>query len=145
MHNVRPIAIMKTRLLAGLLLLFSCLTTWAWFAPSITQEKVDKIRIGQTTEADLVHIFGAPTTRFVDLRRRIEINWFRSEPMPVGGYVPLIGQFFGGLRIDAQQLHVLLSPDGRVVHYEVNDSLQTLKARTQTLTVTTSRRTSYMK
>ncbi len=136
---------MKTKILAAIFLLLSCLTTWAWYGHPITQEKIDQIRIGQTTEADLVHLFGAPTTRFVDLRQETEINWFRSQPIPAGGYVPLIGQFLGGLHVDSQQLYVLLGPDGRVLHYEVNNSLGTLKARGEALTATTSRRTSYMK
>lgn len=144
MHNAWPVA-MKTKILLSVFLLSSCLTTWAWFPPSITQEKIDQIRVGQTTEADLVHLFGAPTTRFVDLSHHTALDWFRSVPMPVGGYLPLIGELFGGLKVDAQQLYVLLSPDGHVLHYEVNNSLETLKARGEALTVTTSRHTSYAK
>jgi hypothetical protein len=73
---------MKTKILLSVFLLSSCLTTWAWFPPSITQEKIDQIRVGQTTEADLVHLFGAPTTRFVDLSHHTALDWFRSVPMP---------------------------------------------------------------
>jgi hypothetical protein len=32
--------------------------------------------------------------------------------MPIGGYLPLIGELCGGLHVDAQQLTVLLTPDG---------------------------------
>jgi hypothetical protein len=126
---------MKTKILVSAILLSSCLTSWAWFPPSITQKNIDQIRIGQSTEADLVHLFGAPTTRFVDLNHQTALDWFRSVPMPWSGYLPLIGQFLGGLNVDAQQLYVLLSPDGRVLHYEVNNSAHTLKARTQSRTV----------
>jgi len=136
---------MRTKILVSVFLLLSCLTTWAWYGHPITQEKVDQIRIGQTTEADLVHLFGAPTTRFVDLRHDTALDWFRSQPMPAGAYLPFVGELFGGLHVDAQQLYVLLSPGGRVLHYEVHSSLGTLKARGETLTVTTSRRTSYTK
>src|SRR6476619_3996521 len=122
MHNAWIVA-MKTKILLSVFLLSS----------------------GLTTEADLVHLFGAPTTRFVDLSHHTALDWFRSVPMPVGGYLPLIGELFGGLKVDSQQLYVLLSRDGRVLHYEVNNSLETLKARGEALTVTTSRHTSYAK
>ena len=81
---------MKTKLLVSLILISSCLTTWAWFDPSITQGKVDQIRIGQTTEADLVHFFGRPSTRQVDLRHHVTLDFMRSVPMPWQGYTPFI-------------------------------------------------------
>ena len=136
---------MKTKILVVALLLSSCLTSWAWFPRSITQQKVDQIRIGQTTETDLLHLFGTPTTRFVDLRHLTSLDWFRSVPMPVTGYLPLIGQFLGGLNVEAQQLSVVLGPDGRVLRYEVHSSKDRLHARTQAVTTTTVRETQYSK
>jgi hypothetical protein len=117
---------MKTKLFAvAILLVASCLTTWA-YPPMITQAKLNQIRIGQTTEADLVALFGTPTTRMVDIRRQVEVDWFRTKPMPAAGYVPLIGSFIGGLDIEAQQLHVLLSPAGRVLRFEARSSKNNL-------------------
>jgi hypothetical protein len=130
---------MKTKLLVSVILLCSCLTTWAWFDPSITQDKVDRIQIGQTTEADLIHLFGYPTTRHVDLRHHITLDFFRSVPMPWQGYIPLIGSFIGGLDLDGQELWVELTPDGRVLRYMVYSSRNSVKART---TVTTRTRVS---
>ncbi len=119
---------MKIKSLVTAILLSTCLTSWAWFPKSISQAGINQIRLGQTTEADLVQLFGPPTTRFVDLRNGIALDWFRSVPMPAAGYLPVIGQFLGGLDVEAQQLTVDLTPDGRVIRYEVHSSKKTLKA-----------------
>ncbi len=135
---------MKTKFLVCALLLSSCLTTWAWFPPRITQAKINQIQIGQTTEAELVHLFGTPTTRTTDLAQYITIDWLRSVPAPIQSYIPLIGSFLGGMNIDAQELYVVLSPGGRVVHYEVHSSRNSLHTAGQSTTTTVSR-TSYSK
>ena len=115
---------MKTKIAIAGILISSCLTSWAWFPPSITQEKLNQIKVGVTTEADLVHLFGPPSTRFIDLKQQVADDWFRSVPMPIGGYLPLIGELCGGLHVDAQQLTVLLTPDGRVIRFEAHSSRQ---------------------
>ena len=125
----------KTRIAVAALLISSCLTSWAWFPPSITKKKLEQIKIGVTTEADLVHLFGPPTTRFVDLSHRVADDWFRSVPMPWSGYLPLIGQFCGGLDVDAQQLSVLLTPDGRVIKFEAHSSKSNRQLEQQTAKV----------
>lgn len=134
---------MKTKFLVCALLLSSCLTSWARFPPRITQAMINQIHIGQTTESELVHLFGTPTTRSTDLANRITVDWFRSVPAPIQSYIPLIGSFLGGLNIEAQQLSVFLTPDGRVLRYEVHSSRDTLHAAGTTRTVVS--RTSYSK
>jgi outer membrane protein assembly factor BamE (lipoprotein component of BamABCDE complex) len=131
---------MKTKFLLCAIFLSSCLTSWAHFPPTITQQNINQIQIGQTTEAELVLLFGTPTTRFVDLARYTAIDWFRSVPPPAQSYIPVIGSCLGGLDIDAQQLTVVLSPGGRVVRYEVHSSLDRLHAATP-VTTTTRRQT----
>lgn len=121
---------MKTKIVAVAILLTSCLTSWAWEPSTITQERVDQIQIGQTTEADLVRLFGTPTTRFVDLRQYVAIDWFRSVPPPPQSYIPIIGPCLGGLDVEAQQLTVNLSPSGRVLRYEVHSSRERLRVAT---------------
>jgi hypothetical protein len=136
---------MKMKTLLTALLLSFCLTSWAAAPRTITQANVNQIRIGQTTEPELVQLFGTPTTRFVDLRGHTSLDWFRSVPMPFGAYLPLVGELFGGLDIEAQQLAVVLGPNGRVVHYEVHSSKKTLQPAAQTVTTTTVRKTNYSK
>ena len=95
---------MKTKSLVCALLLSSCLTAWSSTPSQITQPNIDQIRIGQTTEPDLVHLFGTPTTRSIDLDQYIAVDWFRSVPAPAKSYIPLIGPFLGGPKVEAQQL-----------------------------------------
>ena len=125
---------MKTKSLVAAVLLSSCLTILASYPSTITQENVNQIRPGQTTEADLVNLFGIPTTRFVDLAHYTAIDWFRSVPAPAQSYIPFIGSCLGGLNVEAQQLTVVLSPGGTVVRYEVHSSLNRLHAAGQATT-----------
>ena len=90
-----------------------------------------------------MHIFGIPTTRSVDLAHYAELDWFRSVPVPPQSYIPIIGNYLDVLKIDAQQLNVVLSPGGRVVRYEVHSSRNTLHAANVTRTTVTE--TSYAK
>jgi hypothetical protein len=137
-----PLSMMKIKVLACALLISSCLTSWA-FPPTVTQEKLDKIRIGQTTEADLVQLFGNPTTRQVDLANYVSVDWFRSVPIPWQGYVPFVEGLLGGLDVDGQQLSVVLSPGGRVVRYSFHSTLEKLHATHGAKTV--QRQPSYAK
>jgi hypothetical protein len=125
---------MKTKFLVATLLISSCLTILASYPSRITQANVNQIRPGQTTEAELVNLFGVPTTRFVDLAHYTAIDWFRSVPAPAQSYIPLIGSCLGGLNVEAQQLTVVLSPGGTVVRYEVHSSRNTLHAARQVAT-----------
>ena len=126
---------MKTKTLVAAILLSSCLMSWASFPKTITQEMVNQIRIGQTTEADLVQLFGPPTTKYLGLAQIVSLDWFRSVPMPPGGYVPFIGSIWG-LDVEAQQLSVVIGSSGRVIRYDVHSSRNTLKAAPQPMTTT---------
>jgi hypothetical protein len=117
---------MKTKILAVAILLFTSLTPMAW-SHVITQSDLNQIRVGQTTEADLFQLFGAPTTRSVDLRHQVTLDWFRSKPMPWQGYIPFIGAALGGLDIEAQQVTVVLTPGGRVLRFEAHSSENTIR------------------
>lgn len=125
---------MKTKFLVATLLISSCLTILASYPSTITQANVNQIRPGQTTEADLVKLFGVPTTRFVDLAHYTAIDWFRSVPAPAKSYIPLIGSCLGGMNVEAQQLTVVLNPGGTVFRYEVHSSRNTLHASRQVTT-----------
>ncbi|CAN5468767.1 hypothetical protein BH20VER3_BH20VER3_17290 [soil metagenome] len=137
---------MKTKFLVLAFLVASCLTSWAFAPSTITQENVDQIRLGQTTEADLVRLFGTPSTRFVHLDHDISIDWFRSVPASPASYIPIIGPPIWGLNVEAQQLTVVLGPSGVVRRYEVHSSLGHLHVAGRTTTTTTTvERTGYAK
>lgn len=111
---------MKTKFLVLAILLSGCLTSWG-YPRSITKEMISQIRIGQTTEAELIQIFGPVTTRTTDTSHAVSLDWFRSVPRP-WGCLPFIGELTGGRNIDAQQLSVVLSPGGRVDRYQMRSS-----------------------
>ena len=83
---------MQTKFLVTAILLSSCLTSWAWFPKSITQEKINQLRVGQTTEADPVQLFGPPTLRTSDLSHSVPPDWLRSVPVLPPGSPPVLTQ-----------------------------------------------------
>ena len=115
-----------------------CLTSSALPHGAITQPAVNQIRAGITTEADLTKHFGAPDTKLTNDRGYSSLDWFRSLGPSAGGYVPIVGQFLGGLNTEVQQLSVVLGPNGRVLRYEVHSSKNRLKPAVQTSTTTTT-------
>ncbi len=110
---------MKIRILLAAVATF-CLTSCATERP-ITQATVNRIRPGVTTEADLVHAFGKPDTKAAVYQGRTTLAWFRSLGPAPTGYLPLVGQFAGGLDLDVQQLSVEIA-GGKVASYTVYDS-----------------------
>ena len=57
-------------------LTFACLTSYATADESITQEKINQIRPGQTTEKDLVRTFGSPATETLCPVGERSLDWF---------------------------------------------------------------------
>ena len=113
---------MKTRILLAVLLAF-CFPSCASYYGVLTPTSIQQIRVGVTTEADLVQLFGPPDTRFSsDSGTRAQLDWYRSIPPEPAGYLPWIGQFFGGLDLQVQQLTVSLGRGGRVVSFRMYDS-----------------------
>ncbi|MGI8432282.1 MAG: hypothetical protein ACR2MW_08345 [Chthoniobacterales bacterium] len=113
---------MKTRILLAALFTF-CLTSCASFDGVLRPTAVEQIQPGVTTEADLVALFGPPDTRLAATQgMRTEIDWFRSVPPEPASYLPVIGELFGGLDLEVQQLSVVLGPGDRVMSYRFYDS-----------------------
>ena len=125
---------MKMRNLIALLLL-SCLTSCASYETAINPTTVHQIRPGATTESDLLELFGPPDTRWVALRGRIALNWFRSLNPDPAGYVPVFGQFLGGLDLEVQELSVVVAPSGRVESFSIYDSNGVVKSEKTRLDV----------
>lgn len=112
---------MKNRFLILAFLALS-LTSCASYHPAITQPAVRQIRPGITTEPDLNTIFGPPDTRIASYNGDIFLTWFRSVPPGPSGYVPIVGQFMGGLDLHVQQMNVFLTRSGRVRSFTIYDS-----------------------
>ena len=94
-----------------------CLTSQAMAGHSITREKINQIRPGWTTEADLVRTFGPPTTKTVCLPGEISLDWFYASPISAQNYIPVIGPALGGTHIKAWELWVVVGGNGQVKRY----------------------------
>jgi outer membrane protein assembly factor BamE (lipoprotein component of BamABCDE complex) len=99
------------------LIMLVCLTSNATAGKSITQEKVNQIRPGLTTEDDLVRAFGPPATKTVCPPGEITLDWFYASPISAQNYIPVIGPALGGTHVKAWELWVVLGTSGEVKRY----------------------------
>jgi hypothetical protein len=99
------------------LVMLACLTRNATASKSITQEKVNQIRPGLTTEEDLVRAFGPPATKTVCPPGAMTLEWFYSSPISAQNYIPVIGPALGGTQFKAWELWVVLGANGEVKRY----------------------------
>jgi outer membrane protein assembly factor BamE (lipoprotein component of BamABCDE complex) len=99
------------------LLTLACLTSYATAGESITQEKINQIRPGQTTEEDLVQIFGSPATETLCPVGERSLDWFYASPISAQNYIPIIGPALGGNQIKAWELWVVVGTRGQVKRY----------------------------
>jgi hypothetical protein len=99
------------------LVMLVCLTSNAMAGKSITQEKVNQIRPGLTTEEDLVRAFGPPATKTVCPPGEITLDWFYASPISAQNYIPVIGPALGGTHLKAWELWVVVGASGEVKRY----------------------------
>lgn len=110
---------MKTNLVFVAILICSCLSSFANGPKPITQQSVSQIRVGQTTEAELVRLFGTPSDKTTQVDNAADLIWFRVAPLPLPANAPIIGLFVENTDV-AQMLTVHLDPAGRVARYDVS-------------------------
>ena len=95
--------------------------------PVVTQN-IPKIKRGVTTEADLVRMFGAPTTKTLNANGNVIMIWAHSAAQAKGAsFIPFAGPFIGGTNVQVQQLTVLLNSKGTVQNYTMNESHPDIK------------------
>lgn len=93
---------------------FSCASTGENFDVS----KVSQIKKGETTEADLVQMFGQPVNRALISEGTTTLTWMYSEARVKGeSFIPYAGPWLGGTRSHNKMLTVTLGPDGRVASF----------------------------
>ena len=109
----------KSQTIKSILTLFTLvsLTSYATAGQSITQEKINQIRPGQTTEEDLVRAFGLPTTQTVCPAGETSLDWFYSSPISAQNYIPIIGPALNGMQVKAWELWVVVGLNGEVKRY----------------------------
>jgi outer membrane protein assembly factor BamE (lipoprotein component of BamABCDE complex) len=98
----------------------ACSTT---IGTPIAKEKVNQIRIGLTTEPDLLLLFGNPSTKTLDPGGNVVLTWvYSSASTKAETFVPVAGAFIGGYNTHVQQLTVLVNRKGRVEKWTMNNS-----------------------
>ena len=81
------------------------------------ESKISQIKKGETTEADLVGMFGAPQNRSVNSDSGLTLTWIYSEARVKGeSFIPYAGPFLGGTRSKSKTLSVMLA-DNKVTSY----------------------------
>ena len=89
----------------------------------IAKEKVNQIKLGYTTEPDLLLLFGNPSTKTLDPSGNVVMTWvYSSASTKAETFVPVAGAFIGGYNTKVQQLTVLLNRKGRVEKWTMNNS-----------------------
>ena len=84
----------------------------------IQQQDLNQIKPGITTEIDLVHRFGAPDTRVVDVRGDRLLHWNKLGAPPLQDYIPIIGNWLSAsLNLSWLDLWVEVRANGRVDNY----------------------------
>ena len=76
--------------------------------------KVSQIKKGETTEADLVQMFGQPQNRSVNSEGQTTLTWMYTQANVKGqSFIPFAGAFVGGTESKTKTLNVTLQ-DGKV-------------------------------
>jgi hypothetical protein len=79
--------------------------------------KISQIKKGETTEADLVKLFGEPQNRSISSENGLTLTWIYSEAKVKGeSFIPYAGAFMGGTRSKMKTLSVMLA-DNKVSSY----------------------------
>jgi hypothetical protein len=93
-----------------------CLASHA-FSCQIEQQNLNQIKRGITTEIDLVHSFGSPDSRLVDVRGNRLLHWNKLDAPPLRGYLPIIGPWLGVQDVSWLDLWVQVRANGTVDNY----------------------------
>ena len=102
-----------TSLLACVLLITGCASAGTNFDES----KIAQIKKGETTEAELIEMFGATQNRITNSDGATTLIWSYAQSTVSGqSFIPIAGAFMGGAHTTAKSLTVTLA-DGKVRDY----------------------------
>lgn len=103
-HSLRRLfsAILCAAILAG------CAST----GNNFDDTKLSQIKKGETTEADLVKLFGSPQNRTINAEGVTTLTWMYAEAnVKAESFIPYAGVFMGGSRGSSKSLAVTLVAD----------------------------------
>lgn len=105
--------------LSAVLLLAGCSTTGT---KDFDDSKVSQIKKGETTEQDLISMFGPAQSRSVDSEGQVRMNWMYGEyHMNAVSFIPIAGGLMTGGKGRTKSLSVILA-DGKVKDYTFTGS-----------------------
>lgn len=74
------------------------------------ESKIAEIKKGQTTEADLLKMFGPPENRMMNSDNGLTLTWTYSEAAVKGtSFIPYAGAFMGGTKAKSKTLSAVLT------------------------------------
>lgn len=98
-------------------LLTAILLGCASVGENFDERNVSQIKKGETTEAELLQMFGEPQNRTEDSEGTSTLQWTYTESVTKGeSFIPYAGPFLGGSRSKSKTLNVILR-DGKVVSF----------------------------
>jgi outer membrane protein assembly factor BamE (lipoprotein component of BamABCDE complex) len=114
---------MKSNLKSSLKLILSAMAV-AWVVgcassgQNFDESKVSQIKKGETTEADMIQMFGQPENRAVNSDGISTLTWQYTESRVKGeSFIPYAGPFVGGSKSAHKILTATLGPDGKVTSF----------------------------
>ena len=81
--------------------------------------KLSEIKKGETTESQLITLFGKPESRGINEDGVVKLTWLYTESTVKGAtFIPLVGAFAGGVDSKTKTLMVRLDQAGKVAGYD---------------------------
>jgi outer membrane protein assembly factor BamE (lipoprotein component of BamABCDE complex) len=115
---------MKKSIILIVLLLAGCATV----GTKIDQSKVDQIKDGVTTRAQLDEWFGQPNQQSLGDGNQTILTYSYVHSQASGAsYVPVVNLFAGGTNTNQQVLMIAVDKNGIVVRHLMNDSKTQMK------------------
>ncbi len=114
-------------------LLCAAITAWlvgcASTGENFDENKVSQIKKGETTEAELIQMFGKPSergTRVIDSKVNTVLTWMYSEAQLDGKiFIPVVGPMMSGHEGRGKVLTVTLNSEGKVETFSYTGSTRT--------------------
>lgn len=110
----------------------ACLLGCASTGTNFDEGKVSQIKKGETTEAELIRMFGQAESRGVTSEGMTTLTWMYVESTVKGeSFIPFAGPFVGGTRSKQKMLMVTLGADGKVSNFTSSTGGSEMRGTTQ--------------
>jgi len=116
---------------SAILLIIILIAGCASAGNNFDDSKISQIQKGQTTEADLVQMFGQPQNRATDSEGMTTLTWmYMQSTVRASTFIPYAGAFMGGTNSKDKTLNVVLA-DGKVKSYSMTGGGMDTRSMTQ--------------